>query len=155
MTLAPPEWNFTAGNPATLRLFGAEDEAEFIAFEPWRLSPEFQPDGKPSSEKAPAMIKKAMEEGSNFFEWTHKKISGEDFPATVLLSKITLDGKKLLQATVRDITLQKKAENTLKQRQKKVEDLVRIRTKELHESEKNYKLIFENTTDIYRQFLCF
>jgi PAS domain S-box-containing protein len=149
MLLAPPEWNFTAGNPSTLKLFKAKDEAEFLAFEPWKLSPEFQPDGTPSSEKAPLMIKRAMEAGSNFFEWTHKKISGEEFPATVLLSQITLNRKKLLQATVRDITSQKEAENELISSKKKIEKLVKLRTKELHESEENYKLIFENTTDIY------
>ena len=149
MLLAPPEWNFTAGNPSTIKLFNAKNEKDFLAYEPWKLSPEFQPDGTPSSEKAPLMIKRAMEKGRNFFEWTHKKISGEEFPATVLLSQITLNRKKLLQATVRDVTSQKKAEKELKSSKDKIDQLVKLRTKELHESEENYKLIFENTTDIY------
>ncbi|MDP7180431.1 MAG: hypothetical protein QF824_04130 [Candidatus Woesearchaeota archaeon] len=55
-----------------------------------------------------------MKRGSNLFEWTHKKLNGKDFPATVLLSRIELKGKKFLQATVRGITEKKKVEEELK-----------------------------------------
>ncbi len=108
MTLAPPDWKFASANPATIKLFGAENEAEFASLDPWQLSPEYQPDGQFSSLKAKKMIETAMNQGSNFFEWTHKKLTGEEFPATVLLTMIEMEGKKLLQATVRDITEQKR-----------------------------------------------
>lgn len=114
MMLAPPIWTFTSGNNAAIKMFGAKDETEFISFEPWKVSPEYQPDGQRSSVKAKKMIKKAMEEGSNFFEWQHKKITGEEFSATVLLSRIKMDDKYSLQATVRDITEQKEIEEKLK-----------------------------------------
>src|SRR5262245_4047345 len=110
MTLAPPTWRFTSGNPATVTMFGAKNEEEFISHGPWKLSPERQPDGRASAEKAIEMIETAMREGSHFFEWTHRRLDGEVFPATVLLSRITLAGKAFLQATVRDITEQKRAE---------------------------------------------
>jgi PAS domain S-box-containing protein len=114
MTLAPPQWKFTNGNPATIKMFKAKDEAEFNSKGPWELSPRYQPDGQISEVKAKQMIMNAMKEGSNFFEWTHKRINGEEFPATVLLTKIERCGRELLQATVRDITEQKKAEDALK-----------------------------------------
>ncbi|MFH1448160.1 MAG: ATP-binding protein, partial [Candidatus Micrarchaeota archaeon] len=114
MTLAPPSWKFTSGNPATFKLFGTKSEAECVSLGPWELSPEYQPDGELSSVKTKKMIEKAMKEGTNFFEWTHKKVSGEEFPATVLLTRMELEGKKLLQATVRDITKSKKAEEALR-----------------------------------------
>ncbi|MCJ7816727.1 MAG: PAS domain S-box protein [Candidatus Aenigmarchaeota archaeon] len=123
MTLAPPSWTFTSGNPATVKLFGAKNEKEFTSKGPGELSPECQPDGTPSSVKAKKMIEKAMKEGSNFFEWTHKRISGEDFPATVLLTRVKLKDKTFLQATVRDVTAQKKAEEELKS---KIEELERF-----------------------------
>ena len=104
MTLAPPSWKFTSCNPATVKMFSVKDEAEFTSLGPWQLSPEMQPDGRPSAEKAKEMIETAMREGSHFFEWTHKRLSGEDFPATVLLTRMELAGQALLQATVRDIT---------------------------------------------------
>jgi PAS domain S-box-containing protein len=113
MMLAPPEWKFTAGNPAAIDLFGAKDEQEFVAAAPWRLSPEHQPDGALSSVKAPQMIAAAMETGTNFFEWTHRKFSGEEFFATVALTRMIYRGQTILQATVRDITEHKRAEETL------------------------------------------
>jgi PAS domain S-box-containing protein len=103
MTLAPPTWRFISGNPATVQMFGAKNEEEFTSQRPWKLSPERQPDGRASAEKAIEMIETAMREGSHFFEWTHRRLNGEMFPATVLLSRIMLAGKAFLQATVRDI----------------------------------------------------
>jgi PAS domain S-box-containing protein len=126
MTLAPPTWKFTSGNDSTIKLFKAKNEKEFGSMGPWDVSPEFQPDGTPSSEKAKKMIQKAMEEGSNFFEWTHKRVNGDDFPATVLLNRVEIEeGKPFLQATVRDITDQKKATKEIKSAYKKLEDKVK------------------------------
>jgi len=114
MTLAPPSWKFTSGNPATLEMFATRDEAEFVSLGPWELSPEFQPDGRPSGEKAKEMIEAAMKEGSNFFEWQHQRLHGEEFPATVLLTRVELDGQVFLQATVRDFCEQKQAQEKLR-----------------------------------------
>ena len=114
MTLAPPNERYTSGNPATIKMFGCKNEKQFISLSPAEVSPKKQPDGQLSTVKAKQMIMKAMKDGSNFFEWTHKKYMGENFLATVLLSKIEESGKKYLQATVRDITKQKKAEERLK-----------------------------------------
>ncbi|VVB57803.1 Methyl sulfide methyltransferase-associated sensor [Candidatus Anstonella stagnisolia] len=114
MTLEPPSWNFTAGNPATIKLFGTKDEKEFTSLTPGDLSPKYQPDGQLSSVKSKKMIEKAMKEGSNLFEWTHRKYKGENFPATVLLTKMSIGGKDVLQATVREISDLKKKEEELK-----------------------------------------
>jgi PAS domain-containing protein len=46
MTLEPPSWKFTSGNPATVELFGAKNEEEFVSLGPWQVSPERQPDGE-------------------------------------------------------------------------------------------------------------
>lgn len=116
MTLEPPSWRFTLGNPAALKMFLAKSETEFASAEPWRLSPEKQPDGRLSSEKAKEMIDIAMRDGSNFFEWTHKRLDGSDFPATVLLTRVDFEGKSFLQATVRDITELKKIELALSEK---------------------------------------
>jgi PAS domain S-box-containing protein len=118
MTLAPPSWKFAAGNPATIALFGAKDEGEFVTKGPWDVSPERQPDGWLSSERAAEMIAKAMENGSNFFEWTHRRLDGTEFPAAVLFTRVDLGGRRFLQATVRDVTEQKKLEEQLVQSQK-------------------------------------
>jgi PAS domain S-box-containing protein len=114
MTLAPPAWKFTACNPATLRMFNVKDEVEFSSLGPWELSPEMQPDSRPSAEKAKEMIETAMREGSHFFEWTHQRLSGEDFPSTVMLTRMEVAGQAVLQCMIRDITVQKRAEERAK-----------------------------------------
>ncbi len=109
ITLAPPSWNFASGNPAALEMFGAGNEAEFTATGPWAASPERQPDGRSSADKAREKIETALREGSHFFEWTHRRFNGADFPATVLLTRVEFAGEASLLAIVRDITAQKRA----------------------------------------------
>ncbi|HTG00516.1 MAG TPA: PAS domain S-box protein, partial [Nitrospirota bacterium] len=106
MVFAPHDNRFIKANAATARMFGAKDELAFTAYTPWDISPQRQPDGQLSSVKALVMIETALREGSVFFEWTHKRLNGEIFPATVLLNPIEISGEKLIQATVRDITEQ-------------------------------------------------
>ena len=84
MTIEPPSWRFTSGNPATVKMFNAKNEEDFLTRAPWELSPERQPDGLDSAMKARKMIEKAMSEGTHRFEWMHRRISGEEFPASVL-----------------------------------------------------------------------
>ena len=110
MTLEPPEWMFTSGNPASLDMFCAISEEDFISRSPWEYSPERQPDGRSSGDKAREMIETALCEGSHFFEWQHKRLDGEEFPATVLLTRFELDDQIILQDTVRDISEIKRAE---------------------------------------------
>jgi len=96
--------SFTDCNKATLEVFAVSTVKKFIEYHPGDLSPEYQPDGERSFIKANRMIEKAFAEGRNLFEWTHRKVSGEDFLAEVLLSPIILNGKTYLQASVRDIS---------------------------------------------------
>ena len=130
MTLEPPSWSFTTGNPAAVKMFGAKNEADFLRYPPWELSPKLQPDGSLSMGKAAEMIDEAMQTGSNFFEWTHKRITGEEFPAEVLLSKIEHKGKAFLYATVRDISARKK-----------------FLEQEKASAEEKFEIIFNNTND--------
>lgn len=110
MTLEPPSWRFTSGNPTALKMFGAKNAEEFISCGPGELSPERQPDGRISAGKAKEMIETAVRQGSHFFEWTHRRIGGEEFPVNVLLTRMEQGGKVFLQATVRDLTERKRAE---------------------------------------------
>jgi len=115
MRISPPDWKFTAGNKATLEMFQVKDEKTFASLGPGELSPEYQPDGTLSEVKLKKMIEKAVEDGSNFFEWTHKRYNGKDFFATVLLLLLESHGKNFLQAIVHDISQQKKEEESFRQ----------------------------------------
>lgn len=112
---------FVNCNQATLTLFGFSKESELIGRSPDDLSPQYQPDGQLSRVKSEQMFGKAMETGSCFFEWRHKRAKGEEFDATVLLTMMELKGERFIQATVRDITIRKRAEDRLKQLSQVVE----------------------------------
>lgn len=113
--LLTPEKGFFAGNLATLQMFKCTDEEEFTSQSPSVLSPEYQPDGELSTLKAQKMMEIALKNGSHSFEWKHKKLNGKEFFAIVLLTRFNLQGSPTLQATVRDISLRKQTESSLKE----------------------------------------
>lgn len=104
---------FIECNKKTLGLFGIKDKENFIKKHPAELSPLLQPDGRDSLSVASKHIERAFKEGEDFFEWDHKKADGTVFPAEVLLSRFRLEEKEYLQATVRDITQRKQAEEKI------------------------------------------
>ena len=107
-TLTPPAWHFSDCNPAAVKLFGLENRNRFLTVSPWELSPESQPEGHDSREKALEIIQTAMNEGSHFFEWTHRRSDGELFPVAIQLTRIDHRNGPFLLAMVRDISEQKK-----------------------------------------------
>lgn len=114
MIFSPQSGKFTKANQATLTLFGAKTEEEFLSIGPENVSPPFQTDGYASDEKAAKMIAIAMEKGSNFFEWQHQRFNGEVFDADVMLTRIQNgEIEPYIQATVRDISERKHSEERL------------------------------------------
>ena len=112
LRLDPANRRFTSVNPSAVRMFGAKHEAEIIGHGPEEFSPERQPDGRLSAEKAREIDEFVVRHGSHFFEWTHRRISGEVFQADVLLTRIDVDGKSIILATVRDITERKRVQES-------------------------------------------
>ena len=108
------EKGFFDCNKSTLGLFGCRSVEEFMKFHPADLSPPTQPDGTPSMNAAMSHIQKAFQLGTDHFFWVHSRVDGTHFSADVLLTRMPLKGREVLQATVRDITEIKKAEEVLK-----------------------------------------
>jgi PAS domain S-box-containing protein len=105
------EEGFFDCNPATLAMFGCRTREELCSKHPADVSPPVQPNGADSLTLANQLIATAMEKGSHQFEWLHKRVdTGETFPAEVLLCALELDGKRVLQGSVRDITARKELE---------------------------------------------
>lgn len=106
---------FLECNEATLRVYGCTSRHQFLNKHPSELSPPFQPDGSSSREAAGQRISEAYDRGSAHFEWLHCRNDGTPFMADVMLSRIDLEEKPLLQAVVRDISQRKRDELELKQ----------------------------------------
>jgi diguanylate cyclase (GGDEF)-like protein/PAS domain S-box-containing protein len=99
---------FVDCNPAALQLFGYSAKAEFK--HPADISPLHQPDGRSSRIAAEERMAAAFLKGKERFEWLLRRKNGEVFHADVCLAAMTLQGHRMLLATVRDITERKIAE---------------------------------------------
>ena len=76
---------FVEFNDKALEALEARDRSELKNLRPQDLSPEYQPDGTKSGEKAPALIEHALKTGFNRFEWEHCGLKGAKRPVSVTL----------------------------------------------------------------------
>jgi diguanylate cyclase (GGDEF)-like protein/PAS domain S-box-containing protein len=100
---------FVECNPATLKIFGCTRE-QILGESPYRFSPDLQPDGRQSKDKALEKIAEALNGGVPIFEWRHCRYDGTPFDAEVTLNAVEIDGKSYLLARVRDISDRKETE---------------------------------------------
>lgn len=101
-------------NVTTLDIFGCTRE-QIIGHSPTEFSPEFQLDGRLSSEASQEYIHKAFAGETQTFEWQHKRLNGNVFDAEVNLVKIDLGDQVYLQAVVRDISRRKTLERQIQE----------------------------------------
>ncbi len=113
MILTPPLWNLSKVNASTLNLFNVSNVEEFSLYKPEDISPERQLDGRLSSEAIADIITETMNKGSNFFEWECQRLDGQSFTANIQLTRMDLGEESFLQATVRDISESKKAQQQI------------------------------------------
>ncbi|HIK56154.1 MAG TPA: PAS domain S-box protein [Synechococcales cyanobacterium M55_K2018_004] len=123
-------------NPAAINLMRCQSREALLAAHPSQISPECQPDGRPSFEKANEMMAIAIAQRNHRFEWMHRRLDGEDFWAEVLLTRIEIDDRQILRAIVRDITETKRLEADRA-----------AALAELQEQETLYRSIFETIND--------
>ncbi len=115
---------FVDCNPATVKMLGYANKKEFLETHPSELSPQRQPDGRNSLEKADEILSTAFDKGSQRFEWDHKRQNGEIFPVEVLLTPISFGERNILHVVWRDITERKQAEKALIESEKKFRGLL-------------------------------
>jgi signal transduction histidine kinase/CheY-like chemotaxis protein len=99
-------------NQEAVKLFELSSKKEYNDrfFE---LSPEYQPDGSLSKDKAIEYIKKAFEEGYLRFEWMHQKLNGEPIPCEVTLVRVNHNNEYALTAYLRDLRELKQRDHLL------------------------------------------
>lgn len=114
-------------NPKLAQIFGCEP-AELIGKTPLELSPERQPDGALSKEKAIRYFQEVMAGNPQHFEWQFKKNSGQLFETEISLAASDLHSGKVIYAFIRDITEQRKNERTLIEARFKAEEADQLKS---------------------------
>ena len=100
-------------NLAMVDLLGYDSKACILGKSLVEFSPEKQPDGELSKEKAFKMYKRLLKNGKCKFEWWYKRVDGKLLPVEVMMTTILLNGKKVFHSLWRDISERKQMENKL------------------------------------------
>ena len=136
-------------NHATLAIFGCSNKEQFYGKKISEFSPRFQPNGQDSSSLAAERISTAMQTGSCRFDWIHKRLDGSEFPAEVLLNAMEINGQKVIQAVVRDITDRKRDEDGIKASLAEKEVLL----KEIHHRVKNNLQVISSLLKLQSRYI--
>ncbi len=104
---------FVNASESATRLFRMSRE-ELLKISPVDLSPEYQPDGRLSSESSAEKINQAIEGRKPSFEWTHKDSKGNLIPCEVWLARLPSENEILIRGSIIDITERKKAAEEIK-----------------------------------------
>jgi diguanylate cyclase (GGDEF)-like protein len=88
------------------------------------FSPEYQPDGRKSSEKVTEIMKYTFEKKIMMtYEWVHKKLDGELIPCEFSLTHAIHNGKQIGLVYVYDLRNIRNLENNIKQLEKEVDKI--------------------------------
>lgn len=110
-------------NQATVTMLKTKDKGSVLSMHPSDISPQFQPDGQSSYDKAQKMMGICLEKGSNRFDWVHLNSEGEEFWVDVILTRIIINGNNIIHGAMRDIADQKELENELEMTTLRYKDL--------------------------------
>ena len=69
----------------------------------FEFSPERQPDGSVSKDRAYEILRKAINENTYRHEWVHQKLNGDPIPAEVIFVRARYRGKYCLTAYIKDL----------------------------------------------------
>lgn len=140
----PATGMFLDVNEASVRMTGAPSKAALLGTHPAAISPERQPDGTPSAEKAQAVIRLAMERGSHRFEWVVNRFDGTQLPVEVVLTLIQGGERPLLLSVARDLAERKRTENELRENQQLLVSVADNISEAIYRTGPQHELIFAN-----------
>jgi len=90
-------------NEAAVKLYGFKDKQEYRERFLESCSPEYQPDGQRSDEKAAGLVHQAFTEGYCVFDWMHNMPDGTPIPAEVTLVRAKYGNDDVVIGYTRDM----------------------------------------------------
>lgn len=96
-------------NPRAVKMFGHSRDA-LLSLGPAELSPETQPDGRSSAEKARELLMGAADGEPRVVEWVHEHASGELIECEVRLLRLPDPDRRWVRGSITDISARKRAE---------------------------------------------
>jgi len=103
---------FTACNRRALEIIGRPEE-QVVGRAPGDISPETQPDGRRSEEKAVDILQAVYAGTPRVFEWRHIRGDGTEVDVEVSLNRVDIEDEPALLCLWRDITERKQAQREL------------------------------------------
>lgn len=102
-------------NGAAVRMLGLSSREQLLNRHLLAVSPDFQPDGQLSSEKAAYVMKSAYVDGGATCEWEYFRADGSRIVADVSISIVAIKGEKFQLVHMRDVTEKKESERKLRE----------------------------------------
>ncbi len=122
------EFHYLEVNPATARILGYDRPDQLIGKNPVATSPPVQPGGFATAELARQHVHDCLEHGSTRFDWVASRADGQDVPLEVILTRVQMGGRQIIQAVINDITDRKKAEAELLRALGREKELSQLKT---------------------------
>jgi len=95
-------FNVLECNQEVITLFGIPDKQTFMT-KFFELSPEYQPDGQLSRQKALDKLKLACEAGRAHYEWLHQSINNISIPCEVTMVRMHMDDTNFVLVYIHDL----------------------------------------------------
>jgi PAS domain S-box-containing protein len=125
MVVVDPEAGcFIDSNQAAAEIFGYSSPEEIIGKTPLDMAAPTQYDGTDSALASQRRDQSALAQGIESFEWRHRRPNGEIWDAVVHLMAFNYRGRRLLQATLEDITQRRKTEEALRESRQLLESVL-------------------------------
>lgn len=122
------EHRYLEVNPATARILGYERPDQLVGKSPVETSPLIQPGGLPTADLARQHIADCLARGSARFDWVASRADGREVPLEVILTRVEMGGRHIIQAVINDITDRKKAEAELLRALAREKELSQLKT---------------------------
>ncbi len=130
-------------NSAVLKMFNCTEDY-IIGKSPGDLSPEVQPGGALSKEKAIKIINNALEGIPQQFEWNHQRQDDSQFECEISISRMVLETETLLIATIRDVSSFKQAYRQLELSEHKFRDMAELMPETSYECNLEGRITYTN-----------